>query len=359
MDQAREKDTVGLGETSLKWRLLLDSNSDPAVNLAVEEAIVRSRRDELCPDTLRIWRNDRSVILGYNSSLQDEVNMHVCKRVGIRVLRRTSGGGAVYHDLGNVNYSVIMKEKRVNPNHDILDVYGEFAKAISSGLALLNVKAEFQRPNSILLNDKKISGMAQHRFYDVILFHGTLLVNSDLELLSRTLLNPKYEVTNISREGFACPSSEAIEEAITAGFRKTFQIQFDVGTLTPYESRLAEKLVAMKYGTEKWNLDSDVELTSESIARMPDLEMSARCEAQPIGPPHSILQDQSQASRIGRVEGLGNRHQVLEAEAVDSGDCSSSRQDSHRGVPRGLSSSGQTHRRPGDRRSVELKRREL
>ena len=323
---------------------------------------MRSRRDELCPDTLRIWRNDRAVILGCNSNVQDEVNMHVCKRIGIRVLRRTSGGGAVYHDIGNINYSVIMKEKHVNPNHDILDVYERFAKAILNGLAFLKVKAEFQHPNSILLNGKKISGMAQHRFYNVILFHGTLLVNSDLELLSSTLLNPKHEVTNISREGLGCPSNEAVEEAIIAGFRTTFQIQFDIGTVTPYESRLAEELVAMKYGTEKWNLDSDVELTSESIAHMPDLEMSARCEAQPIGSAHSILQDQSQegqGSRIGRVEGIENQHQVLEAEAADLGDCSSSRQDSHRGVPRGLLSCRQTHRRLGDRRSVDLKRRGL
>jgi lipoate---protein ligase len=273
------------------WRLLLDSTSDPSVNLGVEEAIVRSRKDELCPDTLRIWRNDRSVILGCNSNVQDEVNMQVCKRIGIRVLRRTSGGGAVYHDLGNYNYSVIMKEKHANPDHDVLDIYEQFAKAILNGLALLNVKAEFQHPNSILLNGKKISGMAQHRFYNVILFHGTLLVNSDLELLSSALLNPKHEVTTISREGLGCPSSEAIEEAIIAGFRTTLQIQFDIGTLTPYESRLAEELVAMKYGTEKWNFDSDVELTSESIAKMPDLETLATCEAQPVGSPHSILQD--------------------------------------------------------------------
>jgi lipoate-protein ligase A len=301
----------------LRWRLLLGSTLDPSVNLGVEEAIVRSRRDELCPDTLRIWRNDKSVILGCNSNAQDEVNLQVCKRIGIRVLRRTSGGGAVYHDLGNINYSVIMKEKHVNPNHDILDVYGEYAKAILNGLALLNVKAEFQHPNSILLNGKKISGMAQHRFYNVILFHGTLLVNSDLELLSSALLNPKHEVTTISREGLCCPSSEAIEEAIIAGFRTALQIQFDIGTLTPYESRLAEELVAMKYGKEKWNLDSELELTSESIANMHDLEASATCEGQPIGSPHSILEDQSQASRIGLVKGIGNRHQVPEAEAAE------------------------------------------
>ena len=302
----------------MRWRLLLDNTLDPSFNLGVEEAIVRSRRDDFCPDTLRIWRNDRSVILGCNSNVQDEVNMQVCKRIGIRVLRRTSGGGAVYHDFGNINYSAIMKMKHVNPNHDILDVYGEFAKAILNGLALLNVKAEFQHPNSILLNGKKISGMAQHRFYNVILFHGTLLVNSDLELLSSALLNPKHEVTNISREGLGCPSNEQIEEAIIAGFRTTLQIQFEIGALTPYESRVAEELVAMKYGTEKWNFGSDVELTSESIAHMPDLEMSARCEAQPVVSPHSILRDKSQEHQAFRVgfERNGNRHQAHEAESA-------------------------------------------
>jgi lipoate-protein ligase A len=247
---------------------------DPSINLAVEEAIVRSRRDDLCPDTLRIWRNDRSVILGCNSNIQDEVNMQLCKRIGIRVFRRTSGGGAVYHDLGNVNYSVIMKEKHVSPAHDIVGVYGEFANAILNGLSLLNVKAEFQRPNSILLNGKKISGMAQQRFYDVILFHGTLLVNSDLELLSSTLLNPKHEVTSISREGHDCRSNGAVEEAIIAGFSRTLQVQFGTEALSRYESRLAEELVAMKYGTERWNLGSDAELTIESVAHIPDLETS-------------------------------------------------------------------------------------
>jgi hypothetical protein len=148
-------------------------------------------------------------------------------------------------------------------------------------------------------------------------------VNSDLELLSSTLLNPKHEVTNISREGLGCPSSEAIEEAIIAGFRRTFQIQFDIGTVTPYESRLAEELVAMKYGTEKWNFGSDVELTSESIAHIPDLEASARCEAQSIRSPHSKLQDhQSQKGQVSRIgcEGNGTRHQVPEAVAAHSRD---------------------------------------
>jgi lipoate-protein ligase A len=256
----------------LRWRLLLDRTSDPTINLAIEEAIVRSRRDSLCQDTLRIWRNDRSVILGCNSRVHDEVDLEVCKRIGVRILRRTSGGGAVYHDLGNVNCSVVVKEEHMHPNYDLPDTYEQFAKAVLKGLSFLNVKAEFRKPNSIFLNGRKISGMAQHRFYDVILLHGTLLVNSDLQVLSSTLLHPKDEVTNSSREASGYLSEAMVEEALVAGFREVFRINFGIETLSPYESRLAMELVAIKYATEKWNLRTDEELTVEGMSSMPVVE---------------------------------------------------------------------------------------
>ncbi len=256
----------------MRWRLLLDRTSDPTINLAVEEAIVRSRRDGLCPDTLRVWRNDASVILGCNSKVDDEVDLEACRRIGVRVLRRTSGGGAVYHDLGNVNYSVVAKEEHINPSYDILDTYEQFANAILSGLTFLNINAEFRQPNAIFLNGRKISGMAQHRFYDVILLHGTLLVNSDLQALSSALLRPKHEVTNVSREVCGYLSATMVEETIVAGFGQVFHIQFDIGTLSPYESRLAEELLTMKYATEKWNLRTDEELTVEGISSIPVVE---------------------------------------------------------------------------------------
>jgi len=126
--------------------------------------------------------------------------------------------------------------------------------------------------NSIFLNGRKISGLAQHRFYDVILLHGTLLVNSDLQVLSSTLLHPKDEVTNFSREVSGYLSEAMVEEALVAGFREVFRINFDIETLSPYESRLAMELLSIKYATEKWNLRTDEELTAEGMSSMPVIE---------------------------------------------------------------------------------------
>lgn len=83
------------------------------------------------PALLRVWRNDASVVLGCNSIVRDEVDLQARRRMGINVLRRTSGGGAVYHDLGNLNYSIILKETHTDREPDIHDVYERFAKAVT------------------------------------------------------------------------------------------------------------------------------------------------------------------------------------------------------------------------------------
>jgi len=251
----------------LKWRLLREAATDPAANLAVEEAIVRSRRDDRCVDTLRVWRNNRSVILGCHSNVRDEVDLEVCDRMGIKILRRISGGGAVYHDLGNVNYSIIMKE-RSRICHDVLEAYRECSTAVLRALTLLGISGEFVEPNAIFSCGKKIAGMAQHRFYDVLLVHGTLLVNSDLGALSKVLLRPRHEVTNISVHLPRCVPEENVEDAIIAGFRETFKADLDFGELSPYETEIAHKLAAMKYRAENWNTGIDRMLRIEDISNL-------------------------------------------------------------------------------------------
>jgi lipoate-protein ligase A len=257
----------------MRWRLLVSEITDPIRNLATEEAIVRCRTKDVCPDTLRVWRNDASVVLGCNSIVGNEVDLQACRRMGVNVLRRTSGGGAVYHDLGNLNYSIILKETHTDREPDIQDVYERFAKAVTSGLKRLDVKTEFCKPNSILLNGRKISGMAQHRFYDVLLLHGTLLVNSDLQALSSVLLRPKQEVTSISRELDCHVPIRAVEKAIVYGFRKLIRSRFHTSGLTIGESRMIEELIATKYETERWNLHIDEELCVDEFLTIPTVEL--------------------------------------------------------------------------------------
>jgi len=243
----------------MAWRFLLEENVVPAVNLAVEEAIMRARREDLCPDTLRLWRNDRSVIVGCHSDVKAEVDLDACRRMKVEVLRRTSGGSAVYHDLGNINYSFVVRERALGARCEVLDVYRHFSEPILQGLRLLGVETEFRSPNALFLNEKKISGMAQHRFYDVILFHGTLLVDSDLAMLSTLLLNPKHEVTNISLELRESLPVEKVANAIRAGVREFFHTKVEDGELAPSEKILAEELLERKYCSCRWNIDDDQE----------------------------------------------------------------------------------------------------
>jgi lipoate-protein ligase A len=121
-------------------------------------------------------------------------------------------------------------------------------------LDFLGIQAEFCPPNMVLLNGKKISGLAQHRFYDTILFHGTLLANTDLQTLSAVLLKPKHEVTNISMELHNYPGPKEVSTALQNAFQDGWGIQFTRGHLEPSEMQLAEELREIKYNTDRWNL---------------------------------------------------------------------------------------------------------
>jgi len=227
------------------------------VNLALEEAMVRSRREGRCPNTLRLWRNVDSVILGCHTRVHDEVNLNACVEMGVKVIRRISGGGAVYHDLGNLNYSVIVKEGFGDVKGDVVEVYEVFSKAILTGLEKLNVKAMFHPPNLILAGGKKVSGMAQHRFYDVILLHGTLLICSNLNAISKLLLNPKHQTANISDIVGKPINMRRVVAALVEGFEDSFNVRLNRGTVIPYEETVAQKLIKLKYGSPRWNLQEE------------------------------------------------------------------------------------------------------
>ena len=113
--------------------------------------------------------------------------METCKSLGINVLRRASGGGAVYHDWGNLNYSLIVHKSSLIANlEDVEKSYDLFCGGVIEGLRMLGIAAH-NRKGDIIIDGKKVSGSAQHRLYNTILHHGTLMVDVNLDLLGRTL----------------------------------------------------------------------------------------------------------------------------------------------------------------------------
>ena len=237
------------------WRVLDYSSEDPALNLAIDEAILRCLLEDRSPDTLRLWRNPPSVIIGCFQNPECVVDGEACTELGIKVFRRASGGGAVYHDWGNLNYSLILHKSSLTADvEDVEKSYDLFCGGVVEGLGMLGVSA-CNRKGDIVIDGKKVSGSAQHRLYNTILHHGTLMIDIDFDLLGRSLglSEPREYLVNL-HEVFSheVPSSK-IEEAISHGFEKQFHVLIHKGTLTSKEMLTAKKLYKLKYSKEAWN----------------------------------------------------------------------------------------------------------
>lgn len=157
--------------------LILDSR-DPYFNLAVEEYLFLYETD----DVFMLWQNENTVVVGKNQNAYAEIKMDVVRERGIKISRRITGGGAVYHDLGNVNYSFISTRRE---GSDIDFEY--FTAPIIEALASMGIKAELSGRNDLLTEGRKFSGNAQHTKGDRTLHHGTLLWRTDLSVLSEVL----------------------------------------------------------------------------------------------------------------------------------------------------------------------------
>ena len=154
------------------------STKDPYLNLAIEEYLYKKSYEEV----FILWQNDPCVVIGKNQNPYAEINLNIANDNNIKIVRRITGGGAVYHDLGNLNYTFI------SPSHKQGIDFKYFTLPILSALNSLGVKAELSGRNDLILsNGKKISGNAQHSDGERVLHHGTLLFNSDLDFLDLIL----------------------------------------------------------------------------------------------------------------------------------------------------------------------------
>jgi len=160
-----------------------DHNTDPYFNLAAEEYVLK----QFTKDCFMLWRNTPSVIVGRHQNSLAEINLDYVKRNHIRVVRRLSGGGAVFHDLGNLNFTFIENSK----NDNFID-FQKYTQPIIEVLQLLDIDARFEGRNDLVIDGKKFSGNAEHVYRNRVLHHGTLLFASELTDLSGALnANPK------------------------------------------------------------------------------------------------------------------------------------------------------------------------
>ncbi len=253
--------------TSAKWRLIdVERLDDPYYNMAIEEAIPVAVGEGKVPNTLRFWRNDKTVVIGRFQCVRLEVDLSKCLEKGISVVRRFTGGGAVYHDSLNLNFALSVKKPSDIFGDDLFENFRLFGEGIARGLRKLGLPAEFVPINDVQIGGKKVSGMAGSVTDKYVFLHACLLVGSDLKVLGKVLKAPRKKleakrvrsvrarVTTLEAELGKGISMERVKKAISEGISEVLGVEFEVGELTPYEEELARKLYAEKYLTPEWNL---------------------------------------------------------------------------------------------------------
>ncbi len=248
-----------------EWRFLSPGSTSPFLNLAIEEAVLQSVGRLESPNTVRFWVNANAVVIGRFQCPRLETNVAICREKNIAIARRFTGGGAVYHDTGNLNYSVFLFDLHSLNVGGIVEMFRQTGLAVISGLKELSVDAEFRTPNMIVSQGKKISGMAGAIKWNAMLVHGTLLVDTDLRILRKVLTpSPRFTVS-VKRTVRSVPSDvtnarvlnekasvDEVQRVLRIGFEREFGISLRASDMTGAEKTQAANLTMEKYLNPKW-----------------------------------------------------------------------------------------------------------
>lgn len=256
--------------------------TDASRNLALEEHILRSVEGD--ESYLLFYINAPSIIIGRHQNTIEEINTDVVRERGIQVVRRMSGGGAVYHDLGNLNFSFITPYAR-----DRFNRYEEFTRPVVEVLRDLGVPAEVSGRNDIVADGRKISGNAQFVSRGRMFSHGTVLVDSDLDAVAAALnvkagkieskghKSVRSRVANISE---FLPEPLTVYELRAAIIERIFGDAGDPPMLELAESdrQAVQELVDGKYGTWEWNYGESPDFNIQRTRRFPVGEIDLRIQ---------------------------------------------------------------------------------
>ena len=254
--------------------------TDPTLNLALEEYALRNYKQG--QDYLLFYINEPSIIIGRYQNTLEEINLGYTKEKNIHVVRRISGGGAVYHDFGNLNFSFMTDYDVRNLNN-----FKKFSEPVIKILNSLGVPAEMKGRNDVVANDKKISGNAQFSTGKRMFSHGTLLFDSDLSEVSNALnvkmskitskghKSVRSRVANISEFMTDKMSIEEFREAILTGLYNE-KTDFEVYHLTDKEWSEVNSLREEKYNSWDWNFGRSPDFNIHRVQRFAIGEIDVR-----------------------------------------------------------------------------------
>lgn len=247
-------------------KIIKQTSTDPYFNLATEQYILETMTEP----TFMLWRNEPCVVIGRNQNAYGEINIEYTKEKNIKVSRRLTGGGAVFHDLGNVNFSFFDKSREENT----LDFKG-FTAPIIKALCDMGLNAELSGRNDITVNGYKVSGNAQCVYNGNILSHGCILYNADLSFVAGAL--------NVDKEKLKSKGIDSVRSRVTniadllenpmstvdfISYLESY-VDGEIYTFTDREIAEINKLNAEKYATWDWIWGRSKEYSTVNKERFP------------------------------------------------------------------------------------------
>jgi lipoate-protein ligase A len=268
----------------MEWRLIKDTYHTGFMNMAIDEAIMIAHREGLVPPTIRFYQwSPPAVSLGYFQDLKKEIDVDSCRNLGIDIVRRPTGGKAVLHDK-ELTYSFTIRENHPLVNNSILETYKKISGGIIKGLFYLGVTADlvplrekskihhsdlksicFSVPSQyeVQVEGKKIVGSAQVRKREIVLQHGSLLIELEKDKLFSVFNFPSTQIRERLKTKFNATSLEEIlkrkitfselSAILPRGFEEEFGVKLLEGQITEEEEKISQELLENKYLTYEWN----------------------------------------------------------------------------------------------------------
>jgi len=271
-----------------QWRYIITEGMSPAMNMAVDEAILQLHSEGKVPPTVRFYTWEPATLsIGYFQKAEKEIDFAELRKHQLGFVRRPTGGRAVLHDQ-ELTYSVVVSERHPKMPSSVTEAYKVISMGLLHGFQNLNLQAEmvslaseeekekYSSPGSsacfdspswyeLVVEGKKVAGSAQTRQKGVILQHGSILLDMDVELLFSLLKFPSERVKERMMESFrqkavtineVSPVQVTLADAIAAfhkGFASGLEVELVESELTAEERALAEELARTRYATDEWN----------------------------------------------------------------------------------------------------------
>jgi lipoate-protein ligase A len=243
-----------------RWRLLRYEKGTAVMNMALDEAIAEAVSFRVAGPTIRFYGWEPSAVsVGRFQELEEVVDLEQCRKLGVDVVRRSTGGGAVFHDSGKeITYSIICPEDMMPK--DINEAYREIGGYLVNALKLLGIEAVFEPINDVLVGGKKISGSAQSRRQGIFVQHGTLLYDLDRTRMFSVLRVPQDK---LQAQGLERPAERVTSvreqrkvpwDLVVAAMANAFIMnkQWYAGDLTTDEMARAELIARHRYANDEW-----------------------------------------------------------------------------------------------------------